>query len=75
MDMEKIMLNPERTFKTPEEIADSNELTKAEKIKLLESWAYDIQELEKAEEENMGGNDNYTFLRRIKNLLLELKKP
>lgn len=74
MDINKVMLNPAGAFKDPEELMASAEFNNAEKIKILESWAYDIQELEKAEEENMRGNDNYTFLRRIKNILLDLKK-
>lgn len=45
--------DPASHFGDPFEIVDSNEISRADKITLLESWQADLIELQKASEENM----------------------
>jgi hypothetical protein len=74
MNIETVIKDPSKVFYHPDEVVRCKEFTKDEKIKILKSWAYDIEELEKAEEENMGGGEteSYTLLRKIENLILQL---
>ena len=46
-----------RSFGHPAEIEAAGKLTKAEKIKLLTDWEYDLRLKLVAAEENMRGND------------------
>jgi len=55
IDIEKAILVPASVFKTPEEVLNSQELSRDQKIKILRSWEYDARQLEVAEEENMIG--------------------
>jgi hypothetical protein len=52
-DKEKAILNPAAVFEQPKDILQQAELTHAEKVKVLQNWAYDIGEQQVAEEENM----------------------
>lgn len=69
--VEEAILDPARFFATPEEIADSPDLSREDKIRLLRSWEYDARELDVAEEEAMLG-DGESFLQRTLNALLRL---
>lgn len=53
IDYKKAILNPSSVFKTPDDVLNSTELTKQQKIKILHRWEYDMREQEVAEEENM----------------------
>ena len=52
-DIEKALLNPAMVFKTPEEVVDSGDLSREQKIEILRRWEYDVRELQVADEENM----------------------
>lgn len=54
IDVEKAMHDPAAVFTRPENVIDAP-LTKQQKIAILKSWAYDVRELEVAEEEGMVG--------------------
>ena len=51
IDLEKAMMDPARVFKEPQNVVACNELTRAQKIEILERWEYDARQLEVAEEE------------------------
>jgi hypothetical protein len=71
VDIEKLILNPKKHFKDPEEVLRLKNLNTDQKIKILKSWLYDSRQLQVAEEENMQGpNDN--VLNRVLNALREL---
>jgi hypothetical protein len=52
-DIEKALLNPAMVFKTPEEVVDSGDLSREQKIEILRRWEYDLRELQVADEESM----------------------
>ena len=52
-DVEKSILNPAATFKKPQEVLDSQDLSREQKIEVLRRWEYDLRELQVAEEEGM----------------------
>ena len=51
IDVKRAMLDPTSVFKESEEVVDSDELTRDQKIEILRRWEYDARELEVAEEE------------------------
>lgn len=53
-DWKLAKLSPSEFFANPEEVRDRADLTLAQKVELLRSWAYDESELLVAEEEGMG---------------------
>jgi hypothetical protein len=55
IDVEKALLDHGLVFKTPDEVVNSDELSRELKIKILRRWEYDVRELEVAEEEGMKG--------------------
>ena len=52
-DIEKSLLNPAAAFKKPQEVLDSQDLSRQQKIEALRRWEYDLRELQVAEEEGM----------------------
>ena len=55
IDVEKALLDPGLVFKTPDEVLAEKDLSREQKIKILQKWEYDARELEVAEEEGMKG--------------------
>jgi len=55
MDYEKAKLNPAAVFKSPQEIVSSRELSRDQKIEILQQWEQDARLMEVAEEESMSG--------------------
>ncbi len=53
VDVKKALLNPSAVFKRPEEVVESNELSRDQKIEVLGRWEYDVRQLEVADEESM----------------------
>jgi hypothetical protein len=53
MDIKQALLHPEEMFLTPKEVLDHPEFTKEQKIEILRSWAYEVNECTAAEEEGM----------------------
>ena len=71
-DVEAIIKDPVKHFRSPREVVCDRSFTAIEKRRILESWALDSQLLSVAEEENMGGKDR-PGLREVKLALLELE--
>lgn len=71
IDLDRAMLVPASVFKTPDEVLQSEELSREQKIDILRRWEYDARELEVAEEENMLGS-NSDILDQILRALLKL---
>ena len=53
MKIKDALLHPEEVFLTPKEVLDHPEFTKEQKIEILRSWAYEVNESTVAEEEGM----------------------
>ena len=53
VDVKKALLNPSAVFKLPEEVVQSKELSRDQKIEILDRWEYDIRQLQVADEESM----------------------
>lgn len=60
----RALLDPEATFRTPEEVVAHPGLTTQQKIDVLRAWEYDAVEVEVAEEEGMRGPEGH-LLQRI----------
>ena len=54
-EFEHITADPSANYAKPEDVLQDKQLTKAQKIEVLKLWAFDAQEIEKAQEENMKG--------------------
>jgi len=55
MDFEKAKLNAAAVFKSPQEVASSQELSREQKIEILQRWEQEAMSMEVAEEEGMPG--------------------
>jgi hypothetical protein len=53
VDVKKALLNPSTVFERPEEVVQSNELSRDQKIEILGRWEYDVRQLQVADEESM----------------------
>lgn len=67
IDVEKAMHDPAAIFARPENVINAP-LTKQQKIAILKSWAYDVRELEVAEEEGMVGTTRSSFHQILESL-------
>jgi hypothetical protein len=68
-------IDPASIFKRPSDVLCADNLSRAEKIDILERWAYDEREKSVAEEENMGSttdNDVCNVFDEIQKSLIEL---
>ena len=72
-DIEAILKDPSRHFRTPRDVVTDKRFTTEEKQRILDSWALDAQLLTVAEEDNMGGQDR-PGRRDVKLARLELDK-
>ncbi|HEV8340754.1 MAG TPA: hypothetical protein VGR30_00100 [Candidatus Binatia bacterium] len=61
VDLEKALINPGSVFRTPEEVLQSNDLSREQKIEILRRWEYDVRELQVAEDESMTGPQPVTL--------------
>ncbi|MET1026934.1 MAG: hypothetical protein ABWY00_07190 [Dongiaceae bacterium] len=57
---EEMLVDVGKYFKSPDELISSGDLTRPQKLKLLEQWDYDMQLLLTASEENMTGSTDST---------------
>ena len=55
MDFEKAKLNAAAVFKSPQEVVSSQELSRKQKIEILQRWEQEAMSMEVAEEEGMPG--------------------
>ena len=63
--------DPERRFGTPAAVIAATDLSKADKIAILQRWRLDALRLCDSEQEGMGGGEN-AHLAEIERLLLDL---
>ena len=61
VDIDKALVDPALVFNAPEEVLADNELSREQKIKILQRWEYDVRELQVAEEEGMEGPQPVTL--------------
>lgn len=61
IDVEKAKLDPGLVFKTPAEVVANDELSREQKIDILQRWEYDARELQVAEDEGMEGPQQVTL--------------
>lgn len=72
MDIKQALLRPEELFSTPKEVLNHPEFTKEQKIEILRSWAYEMNERAVAQEEGMVAGDEPIHLDAIHAALHEL---
>lgn len=57
-ELEQMLADPAGHFLAPEAVALDDRLSREQKIMLLKQWAYDVHEMEVAQEENMMPSDS-----------------
>jgi hypothetical protein len=71
---EAAVSDPASAYAGPEELLADARLSEDQKVAALRQWAYDVREIEVAEEEGMGDHDG-DILRRIQIALAGLGHP
>jgi hypothetical protein len=78
-DFDKAVLDVSKAFDSPEDICQHTDLTREQKLKLLQQWEYDLQLLLVAAEENMPSQDKTSeagntaeLIRRIHKLVAQM---
>jgi hypothetical protein len=78
-DFDKAVLDVSKAFDSPEDICQHADLTREQKLKLLQQWEYDLQLLLVAAEENMPSQDKTSeagntaeLIRRIHKLVAQM---
>jgi hypothetical protein len=61
IDFDKALLDPALVFNNPADVLHSRELSRSQKIQILQRWEYDVRELQVAEEESMRGPQSVTL--------------
>ena len=69
---QKAMADPAKVFAMPQDVVDSKDLSREEKINILKQWEYDEREREVALEENMSCDDFPDLLREVHMALRQL---
>jgi hypothetical protein len=69
--IDRAKLNPARTFTSPMEVVEANDITTAEKLIILKSWEADERALLRAEDEGMAGGE-HTHLHKVQAALNHL---
>ena len=70
IDIKEAISNPSKVFNDPEDVLNCN-LDHDDKIKILQSWEYELRDLSVAEEENMaeGESSHAGLLSKIHDML------
>lgn len=71
-DIKKALLDPTAVFENPMQVLHASDLTRAQKIEILERWRYDEELLETAEGENMARDGEKDRLESILEALRSL---
>lgn len=66
---EKALLNPADTFDDPQDVVSHDELSREQKVEILERWKHDAEELVTASGEGMDGGDARPALKRVSKAL------
>lgn len=70
--VEDLVFHPKRHFCRPEDVVRSRRLSHIDKVRILESWKQDAQQLADSTAENMTGGEE-TDLREVSRALVQLK--
>ena len=57
IDVKKALTDPSAVFKKPQEVIETDGLSREQKIEILRRWEYDVRELQVADEEGMAPAD------------------
>ncbi len=60
IDVEKALLNPAAIFKTPQQVIDTKDLSRDQKIEVLRRWEYDIREIQVLDDESTTAKETHT---------------
>ncbi len=76
IDVKKALTDPSAVFKKPQEVIETGDLSREQKIEILRRWEYDVRELQVADEEGMAPADPQpVILDAILNALRSLGAP
>ena len=64
-------LNPARTFKSPMDVVETNDIERIDKLAILKAWEADEVALLRAEDEGMGGGE-HAHLQKVRAALEHL---
>lgn len=69
--LQRALLDPSAVFDSPEEVAAAPDLEDEDKIRVLQRWESDAEQLQVATDENMGGDDvdDGALLKRVRDAL------
>ncbi len=56
--MDRVKLSPARTFKSPMDVVEANDIDPTQKLAILKGWEADERALLRAEDEGMGGGEH-----------------
>ena len=70
--MQLALQDPQQLFARPSDVRDHPDLSREDKIKILQHWAYDVRDVEVAEEEGMPSSEREGFLQQILDALSDL---
>ena len=70
--LDRAKLNPARTFKSPMDVIETNDIEPAEKLAILKAWESDERALLRAEDEGMGGGE-HAHLQKVQAALDQLR--
>jgi hypothetical protein len=71
-DIKKALLDPTAVFDDPMQVLHATDLTKEQKIEILQRWRYDVMLQETAQEENMAGNGQGELFEKVNQALHSL---
>jgi hypothetical protein len=70
--LDRAKLNPARTFKTPMDVVETDDIDPAAKLDILRAWEADERALLRAEDEGMGGGE-HAHLHKVQAALAQLR--
>src|SRR5262245_59414793 len=71
--LDKAKLNPARTFKSPMDVVETDDIDRAAKLAILKAWEADERALLRAEDEGMGGGE-HAHLHKVQAALARLSE-
>ncbi len=71
LDFNEALLDPAGTFAAPMEVVERRDLTRSQKLQLLEQWEREARALAVAEEEGMTGGEE-SMLSRVRRAIAAL---
>lgn len=72
ININNALLDPSSVFKSPQDVLHNHELSREQKVDILQRWYYDACLMETAEAENMQGGNSHDVLGKIVSALHEL---